>query len=167
MNRKGCIVTLSALMLFCCAMFASADQIRVLVPADENATAMQIRQTALEQGFAEAVTKAVNSMLPSPLSVERTDLLKEYYTGKAARYVLGYKELGARTSMDGFVLDLDVNIDRRAVRSSVEELGLFRTAAAPVAATIASPADLSEAEADAQESHAAFRGRGQWHTACV
>lgn len=146
MNKLKHIAFFVLLLLFCGAVMASAEQIRVLIPADENATAMDIRQKALEQGFVEAVTRAVNSMLPSPLSVERTDLLKEYYTGKAARFVLGYKELGARTSDEGFVLDLDVNIDRRGVRRSVEELGLFRTADAPVKATVNAPADLTEEE---------------------
>ncbi|WP_419787770.1 hypothetical protein [Pseudodesulfovibrio sp.] len=126
--------------LWCAA--AGAAEVRVFKPMEEGVSAMQLRASAMAEGFAQAVLDASENMLPGKLDEARVEYFKEYLTDRAEPYIMGYKVLSTESSEAGLILNLDVTVNKQALRQGLKGLGLMTTAVRPVPASVALPADL-------------------------
>lgn len=138
---------LKILIFFCvvlAAANASAVEVRVFKPMEEGMSPMQLRQQALAEGFAQAVTDQAVLMLPTPLGEARTGLLQEYMIDHSQQYIQGYRVVGSEAMDAGLILRLDVTINKPLLRQGMQRMGLFATLNEPLAATIAWPEDLVE-----------------------
>ncbi|MDD3310854.1 hypothetical protein [Pseudodesulfovibrio sp.] len=143
MRRFPCLFlsSLLALALWCNA--AGAAEVRVFRPMEEGLSAMHIRALAMAEGFAQAVAEASQAMLPAKLDEARAEYFKEYLTGRAEPYVMGYKVLSTEASKAGLILSLDVTVNKSTLREGLRGLGLM--ADGPTSASVVLPGDLDEA----------------------
>jgi hypothetical protein len=117
---------------------------------------MEARQKATDLAFAQAVENEAVKMLPGSLGEERRALLGEYYLERAGKYVQGYRKIGTknitREGEDGISLTMDVTVNRRALRSSLQRLGVYFTTLKPIAATFRSQDQLGQEDLDTLKS---------------
>jgi len=132
--------------LFLCLLAgtALAQQVTVSMPAEEDVSAMALREKAMDEGFARAVAAEAVKMLPGTLDETRVALLKGYYLTRAKPYIQGYKIITSKITSDGVFIGLDVTVNTKTLRHNVDELGLFKTVSAPVYAVVSYPQDLDE-----------------------
>ncbi len=126
------------------AGLAQAQPVEVFVPFEEGMTSMQLRQKASDEAFAQAVTSIALKLLPGPLAKERQRLLKDYFLEKAGGYVLGYKEISSFRAEDGLNLTMDVNVNRKALRSALQDLGVYFTVSKPLPVTFRHQGELGD-----------------------
>lgn len=145
MRARVVILTalLAALLALFCIPAAQAAEVRVFHPNEEGMNPSRQRQSTLELGFEEAVHQAALGLLPGTLTEERAALLRERLSPSADKYVLGYKEIAVTPSGGGLNMVLDVDVDRRALRETLERLGLFQTLNEPLGATLITEATLT------------------------
>ncbi len=86
---------------------------------------------AKEQAFGEAVFQEALSLLPGPLSESRRVLLRDYLAPKAGTFVIGYSETGIEESPDGGFVDLDVQVNRKLLKRTLQQLGVYYTITEP------------------------------------
>jgi len=143
MRKFSCLFlsSLLALALWCNA--AGAAEVRVFQPMEEGLSAMHIRALAMAEGFAQAVFDASGAMLPAKLDETRAEYFKEYLTGRAEPYVMGYKVLSTEASKAGLILSLDVTVNKSTLRECLRGLGLMADGSTP--ASVMLPGDLDEA----------------------
>ncbi|WP_147821589.1 hypothetical protein [Salidesulfovibrio onnuriiensis] len=126
------------------AGLAQAQPVEVFVPFEEGMTSMQLRQKATDAAFAQSVTDTALSLLPAPLSEDRQVLLKQYFLEKAGGYVLGYKEVSSFRAEDGLNLTMDVNVNRQALRTALQSMGIYYTVSEPLPVTFRHQGELDE-----------------------
>lgn len=137
-------IIFTSFIIFFAAGIASAQQITVSLPADEDVSAMALREKAMAEGFAQAVAAEAQRMLPGTLDSARGGLLKEYYITRAQPYIQGYKIITSKMSEDGVFIGLDVTVNTKALRRNLKDLGLFKTVLSPVSASVVYPEELEE-----------------------
>lgn len=125
---------------------ARAAEVRVFLPREQGMSATELRAKTLALGFQEGVYQTALKLLPQALPEERAALLREVLDPAAERYVLGYKELAVTPDKDGLHLVVDVNVDRRGLRTVLQQMGLFHTLGAPVEANVVTEPTLTDAD---------------------
>lgn len=135
------IVCVSILLI---AFTAHARQIQVFVPAEEGTTSMQLRQKAANEAFAEAVTATALELLPGQISEERRLLLKEYFSERAGGYLIGYKEVASNREETGLNLTMDVNVNRKTLRTGLQDMGIYYTADRQLPVTFRHQGELTQ-----------------------
>lgn len=121
---------------------AQAKFVEVFVPSEEGMTSMQIRKKGTEEAFAQAVVDTAVEMLPATLSDDRIMLLREYFLDKAGGYVLGYKEISSLRQEQGLKLTMDVSVNRKALRTALQDMGVYYTASKPLPVTFRHQGEL-------------------------
>jgi len=116
-----------------CANRADARRVDVFwIEGQENAT-IRNRNQALVHGFETAVAMEALSVLPGPgLPPERQELLRDFLVPRAKEYVLSYSEFDFAAEGDGRSLSLDVKVDRKALKTTLQKTGVFYTTKNPV-----------------------------------
>ena len=137
MNAKRIVSFLFALAL-CAGVFSFwspwADARSVQAVWRHNATMPTESATAEDarrQAFAEAVFQEALSLLPGPLPESRQVLLRDYLAPKAGEFVIGYSETGGGESPEGGLVDLDVQVNRRLLKRTLQQLGVYYTLTEP------------------------------------
>lgn len=143
------MIRLVAWAAFCLLMLAGPVQagtvrIEKMLEEGEERSPMLMRSEALAEGFAQAVVEEAVLMLPGSLSEERTAALHDYLTYFAKPYIQGYKILTSRVQKDGVLLEMDVDVNKRSLRTGLQKLGLMRTAGALMPGTVVWPEGLDE-----------------------
>ena len=128
------IIVLMPMALACLAALpALAEPIRVSATADPGADLVQARQQAQARAFVEAVHQTALKLLPTPLPEPRAGLLRQFLTPRATALVVSFQEatpaapakhVGAEKAAP-LSLELDVEVDRAALRELVSHLGLL------------------------------------------
>jgi hypothetical protein len=131
----------AALFVFCCAPLAQAETVHVAASAEAGLPYVQARQQALERAFVEAVTLEATRMLPAALPQERAQTLRGHLAPLAGDLAMSYQETAgtkqsqsaSQTSATGtppvFGVELDVEVNRPALRGLLLRLGLLSTGA--------------------------------------
>ncbi|MDY7001422.1 MAG: hypothetical protein SVS15_06535 [Thermodesulfobacteriota bacterium] len=102
------------------------------IEGQENAT-VQNRDQALTHGFETAVAMEALHVLPGPvLPPERQQLLREFLIPHAKEYVLSYSEFNFASEGDSRSLGLDVKVNRKALKTTLQKTGVFYTTKNPV-----------------------------------
>ncbi|QJB57856.1 hypothetical protein [Pseudodesulfovibrio sp. zrk46] len=143
--RKFRYTILLALAIACfVANSAIAGKVQVFMPKHEDLSPMALRNKAMAEGFASAVLEEANVMLPAPLKELRAEAFKEYMQKHAKPYIQGYKILSVQDIEEGIILDLEVKVNRRSLRTGLKGMGLFVTSVEPLSASVIWPEDWSE-----------------------
>lgn len=126
---------------------ALAEPIRVSAESDQGLDPVQGRQQAQERAFVEAVFKTAQKILPAPLPSPRAELLRQFLAPRASALVQSFQEPAAakpaaapadksqsakppahaadKPAAATFPLELDVEVDRTALRDLLTRLGLL------------------------------------------
>lgn len=141
MSAVKYIVMVAAL---CLAVQAGAAEVRVFKPVEEGQSPMQLRQQAMKEGFAQAITREAVRMVPGELGEVRTGLLQAYFQEYGQPFIQGYKVVSSEAMDAGLILQLDVSVNRLLLRQKVQGMGLMATVGSPQEATVAWPEAMSE-----------------------
>lgn len=106
----------------------------------------KLRSETLMLGFAEGVVQTALGMLPEVPSEQRLEIMRAFFKTKAGEWVLGYKEIASTATEEGLSMVLEVDVNRRAVREAVENLGLDRPAGEVRYVTLLPMPTLTEAD---------------------
>jgi len=139
-------IFLAGLWLCLLASAGQAASVRVFKAGEAEVSPMQLREQAMAEGFAQAVVDEARAMLPAGLDEARAELLRLYMVDHAKPYVQGYKILSSEAMDAGLILNLDVIIDRTALRGGLKAMGFFATMAAPQPVNLAVSGDLTQEE---------------------
>jgi hypothetical protein len=126
---------------------ALAEPIRVSAESDQGLDPVQGHQQAQERAFVEAVFKTAQRILPTPLPAPRAVLLRQFLTPRATALVKSFQEPAAKAgpaassdkpqpakppayaadkpAASSSTLELDVEVDRTALRDLLTRLGLL------------------------------------------
>lgn len=128
------------------AGLAQAGTVRIerVLEEGEDVSPMVMRSQAQAEGFAQAVVDEAALMLPGTLSEERIVALRNYLTGQAKPYIQGYKIVSSQVLETGVVLEMDVTVNKRTLRSGLKKLGLMRTVTTPQTGNVVWPEDVDE-----------------------
>lgn len=129
-----------------CAGAAHATSVRVFRPGEAGVSPMELRNRAMAEGFAQAVLDEARRMLPAELDEARTELFRRYMAEYSKPYVQGYKILSSEAMDAGLILNLDVIIDKTALRDGLKRMGLMATVLAPQPASLTLPQNLGDEE---------------------
>ena len=163
------IMLLTPVLLACLAPRpALAEPIRVSAAADAGADLVQARQQAQARAFVEAVFQTALKLLPAPLPVQRAELLRQFLTPRATALVVSFQEAApvsadkaaparlaasAKSSKgvsaekaEPLSLELDVEVDRTALRDLVSRLGLLAGTRHPGGFAVRLGAGVAEAD---------------------
>jgi hypothetical protein len=131
----------AAFFVFCCASLAQAETVHVTASAEAGLPYVQARQQALERAFVEAVTLEATRMLPAALPQDRAQALRHHLTPLAGDLAMSYQEtagtkqsqsasqMSATGTPAAFGVELDVEVNRPALRGLLLRLGLLSTGA--------------------------------------
>ncbi len=108
---------------------AFAAEVQVFKVAEEGVAGLELRNQALDMAFGEAVFQDAVKILPCVVSATRQDLLREYLGDTAGQYVTGYREISSKASNEGLALEVDVDVNRRALREMLQKMGIYYTCA--------------------------------------
>jgi hypothetical protein len=140
-------IFLTALVGLCLfAGAAHATSVRVFKPGEAGVSPMELRNRAMAEGFAQAVLDEARRMLPVELDEARTELFRWYMAEYSKPYVQGYKILSSEAMDAGLILNLDVIIDKNALRDGLKRMGLMATVLAPQPASLTLPQSLDSEE---------------------
>lgn len=119
--------------LFVCLILLLAPQhvdagqeVRVLMEADEEGN-LESRAVALDQALRLGVFQEAEVLLRGGPGETRSALLREVLAARASDYVLGYAELEHEITAWGAVLHVDVRVNRQALRTFLQSLGVYYT----------------------------------------
>ncbi|WP_319466647.1 hypothetical protein [uncultured Pseudodesulfovibrio sp.] len=142
--RKRLVIFVLLISLCAMASLASAREVRVFKPMEEDMSPMQLRNEAMAEGFALAAIEEARLMLAGDLDEVRADLLKKYFMVHGKPYIQGYRIVASEAMDAGLILRLDVRINRKALREGLKRMGIAATVVQPQAATVTWPEDLPE-----------------------
>lgn len=162
MNMRMIRLFLTALLGLClCAGAAHATSVRVFKPGEAGVSPMELRNRAMAEGFAQAVLDEARRMLPAELDEARFELFRRYLVDYSKPYVQGYKILSSEAMDAGLILNLDVIIDKTALRNGLKRMGLMATALTPQPASLTLPQGLDDEENAALAGLVALTGLRQ------
>ena len=127
------LMAFAGVFFLLCPGWAEARRVDVFwIEGQENAT-VQNRDQALAHGFETAVAMEALHVLPAPvLPPERQQLLREFLVPHAKEYVLSYSEFNFASEGDSRSLGLDVKVNRKALKTTLQKTGVFYTTKNPV-----------------------------------
>lgn len=142
-------ILLTGLWLCLLASTAQAASVRVFKAGEAGVSPMQLREGAMAEGFAQAVVDEARTMLPAELDEVRAELLRLYMVEHAKPYVQGYNIVSSEAMDAGLILNLDVIIDRTALREGLRQMGFYSTLSAPQPVNLVLPQNLTGEEGSA------------------
>ncbi|MFH1914097.1 MAG: hypothetical protein ABIK45_07475 [Pseudomonadota bacterium] len=142
-------IFLIGLWLCVLASTAQAATVRVFKAGEAGVSPMQLREGAMAEGFAQAMVDEARTMLPAGLDEARAELLRLYMVDHAKPYVQGYNIVSSEAMDAGLILNLDVIIDRTALRDRLRQMGFYSTLSASQPVNLVLPHNLTEAETSA------------------
>ncbi len=121
------VIILAVFLAVAAAPVQAQVTVSVFKAAEEGVTATDLRQQAMQMGFAQAVSELAVRMLPCEIGEQRAAMLAEVLKSRADHYVLSYLELESGHTAEGFRLEMEVEVDRRLLRDDLRALGLAAT----------------------------------------
>ncbi|SDL12912.1 hypothetical protein SAMN05660337_2188 [Maridesulfovibrio ferrireducens] len=129
--------------VFCVLMIATAAavpafavKVQIFKPTEENVSSKDLRGEAVSQAFAQALFAESVRMMPSTLSAERSNALKDMFGNHYEEFITGYRDMDVKFQEDGVAVRIDVNVNRSALRAVLKKMGLFSNAEISVKADI-------------------------------
>ncbi|MFV0421377.1 hypothetical protein [Oleidesulfovibrio sp.] len=122
---------------------AQARPVEVLWSADRDIRAASGDETmpsnldeARTKAFEQAVWAEALAMVENELTDARKVLLQQNLTPKASLFVQSYTELGSSKTETGTLMNVDVAVNRRALKNTLRSMGMLRFADEPVSYTL-------------------------------
>ncbi|MBI9110481.1 MAG: hypothetical protein JEY82_04660 [Maridesulfovibrio ferrireducens] len=115
---------------------AFAVKVQIFKPTEENVSSKDLRSEAVSQAFAQALFAESVRMMPSTLSAERSNALKDMFGNHYEEFITGYRDMDVKFQEDGVAVRIDVNVNRSALRAVLKKMGLFSNAEISVKADI-------------------------------
>lgn len=106
-----------------CASAVSAEEVQVFKPAEAGVSAVQLRKAAQAMAFEQAVFQAALRLLPCEPNEQRRETLRQLLAQDPGQFVQEYAELAAKAAPEGVSLQLEVEVDRQALRESLVRVG--------------------------------------------
>lgn len=133
------------------ALPAFAVKVQIFKPLEEGVSSKDIRAEAVSQGFAQALIAESVRMIPTTLSAERSNALKDMFTKHYEEFITGYRDMDVKFQEGGVAVRIDVNVNRSQLRDALKHMGLFSDTKTSVKADISvssGKVKLSENEQD-------------------
>ena len=104
----------------------SWQQVVIEEQFEENQNRGQVRNSALESGFREAVSLEVQRIVPG-ISEDRQSALLDHIDGHVGPLVQGYRQASWKENDSVLILEMEVNIDTDSLRSLLQKTGVYYT----------------------------------------
>lgn len=151
---------------------ALADAIHVTAIADPGLPLAQSRPQALERGLAEAVQQEAVRLLHGPVAAPRLAALRAHLAPLSLEYVRSYQENARPASEAGaspqpYTLDLEVDVQRPALRQMLVRLGFLAGSRHPAAFVLRLGPGVKEKDAQALDQGSVLLGLSRSAAASV
>jgi hypothetical protein len=102
---------------------AWAEEVQAFKPAEAGVSAVQLRKAAEALAFEQAVLQAAQKLLPCDPGEQRREILRQLLAPDAGQFVREYTEISARAAPEGVTVQLEVEVDRQALRERLVRVG--------------------------------------------
>ena len=119
-------------LVFLTSCFLSSAQVQagpvdVLFQMQADETLEQAKQRAMQQAVLQTVMREALAMLPGSLEPQRQESLQKYLAPQSAGLVRQVSELHLSESVEGMHLGVMVEVDKNALRTLLQRIGVFFT----------------------------------------
>ncbi|MFW5487051.1 MAG: hypothetical protein ACNI3A_01265 [Desulfovibrio sp.] len=121
-----------------------AAQVTVFLPYEKGASSVKQEGELKDLGFVEAVYTEALGLLPGQLGELRGRYLKEFLAPRAGHFVLSYSQGAVVKKEEGAQATMDVRVNRGALKSLLQRLGLFNTLQAGMPFTLSFKGPMPE-----------------------
>ncbi|CCO24814.1 hypothetical protein [Maridesulfovibrio hydrothermalis] len=132
-------IIIAAAFISVAAIPAHAVKVQIFkaVDAEKEEPSRVLRNKAVSEAFAQALLAEAVRMIPGTLSSERAEALKWILGKNYEEYISGYKDMDIKQEDAGVTVRIDVNVNRKALRTALKKMGMFSAGGAGVQAHVA------------------------------